>query len=303
MYTKESLEAYNLDFLNLHPYAAIEDCDVAQINLLVSMIEGTRSDEHPMPGDIIEYTTKYGDWYPNAHVESLSESDVLICETASIPTVSEQNGDLCIDRVSGGAWDDIPIAIRKVGQRQKTFGCRVPTDFMNMGVIEFQANVNVWAYTEPNPLFGEYTTRQYDRFHIYFLKEPDMFGYRVLVHSSGGASYVAFRNQREYLAWLATYKGVEFKVETGAVVFLYRKQEALITKEEWDALPLPIDTRWVNGLIDIKFEVNDEAKTVTEYRYSNSGGSHACYYDKLYGKAASEIICGDNASYVFAKVK
>ena len=303
MYTKESLVELNRTFCDFHPNVEIGESEVARANKLCTLIEATRSDAHPMPGDIVEFTTEYGDWYPNAHVHLVDGDKTLICEVSSVPDVIEHEGQPDIGHVSGGPWEEIPSTLRKIGQRQKTFGYRVPTDFMNTDVIEFRANVNVWAYAEPNPLFGEYTTRQYDRFHIYFLNDPDIFGYRVLVIGGGGTNYTAFRNQREYIAWLATYKGVEFKVANGAVVFVYRKQEALITKKEWDALSLPIDTRRENDLIDIKFDVNDEEKTVTEYRYCNGGDSRACYYDEPYGRAASEIICGCNASYVFAKLK
>lgn len=152
--------------------------------------------------------------------------------------------------------------------------------------MEFQAKVNVWAYTEPNPLFGEYTTRLYRRFHVYFGKKPDdILEYRIFVNEN----FTAFHNEQEYVAWLKTYKGAEFKTETGTVVFLYRKQELLIPKKDWDNLSLPIDTRLINGLIDIKYQVDDESKVITEYRYTNQNDCKVCHYEKPYGKASESL--------------
>ena len=254
------------------------------------LIEKSRLDDQPLPGDIVEYTTQYGDWYPNAHIAEVNKDSILICEVASIAHVWEENGKPYFGRVSGGAWSEIPKGLQKVGQRLKTFCYYDHSDILRVDTVEFQAKVNVWSYREPNPLFGDYTTRLYRRLHVHFDNKPDMFGYRIFVYGNGGMNYMAFHNNKEYLAWLNTYKGVEFTVDTGKVVFLYRKQEQLISEEEWEKLSLPIDTRWVNGLIDVKYHVDDESKLITEYRYTNSGNQNrSCQYNKPYGKAVETL--------------
>ena len=101
---------------------------------------------------------------------------------------------------------------------------------------------------------------------------------------------MAFHKYEEYLAWLKTYKGVDFKTETWTVIFLYCKQELLIPKKYWDELSLPIDTRLMNGgLIDIKYQVDDESKVITEYRYVNQNDCKVCHYEKSYRKASESF--------------
>jgi len=55
------------------------------------------------------------------------------------------------------------------------------------------------------------------------------------------------------------------------ILFLYREAEILISREEWDALDLPLDTRRVNGIIHVKVHYDDVAHLITAYRFTNSG--------------------------------
>ena len=88
-----------------------------------------------------------------------------------------------------------------------------------------------------------------------------------------------------------TYKAVEFKGHwpNQFVVFLYKTENHLISKDEWDALPLPTDTRLMNAsILTIKYRYDDEAHIIHEYRFDNRGN-----YGPLYGSqywAAMERI-------------
>ena len=178
-----------------------------------------------MPGDIVEYTTRYGDWYPNSHIDEVNENGISICEVASIPYVSKHNGKLYLSSINR-------------------------------------------------------------KFYIHFKDEPNMPGYRIFASENA----MAFRKYEEYLAWLKTYKGVDFKTETGTVIFLYCKQELLIPRKYWVELSLPIDTRLMNGgLIDIKYQIDDKSKVITEYHYTNQNDCKICHYEKPYGTASESF--------------
>ena len=85
------------------------------------LIEKSRLDDQPLPGDIVEYTTQYGDWYPNAHIAEVNKDSILICEVASIAHVWEENGKPYFGRVSGGAWSEIPKALLHHFARKSEF--------------------------------------------------------------------------------------------------------------------------------------------------------------------------------------
>ena len=264
MYTKETLAPLNQRFINSHYWLTDFDADLA--NKLVELIEQSRDPERPMPGDIVEYTTVHGDFYPNAHIEREYETGLYICEQPYVPFVSDIDGKLSFS-TSGGAWCEIPRNLQRIGTRPKLFTEFGHTGPCANGAIEFYAEVNVWTYTQKNPYFP-YTTRDWRRYYMHYdEKSHDPFGYHYYLDGT------AFRTEKEYLAWLTTYHGVEFEGfwPNQTVIFCYRQNKILLPREEWDKLALPTDTRLMNGtIIDIKYQVNDETHVITEYRYENA---------------------------------
>lgn len=264
MYTRETLTPLNQGFISAH--YRLTDSDVDLANKLVDLIEQTRNPDRPMPGDIVEFTTVHGDFYPNAHVENAYENGLYICEQPYIPFVSDAGGKPSFS-TSGGAWCEIPRNLKRIGTRPKLFNEFGHLGPCANGAIEFCAEVNVWAYTESDPYFP-YTTRDWCRCHMsYAEKSRDSFGYHYYMDGR------AFHTEKEYLAWLATYHGIEFEGywPNQTVIFCYRQNEILLSREEWDKLALPTDTRMMNGtIIDIKYQTDDETHTITEYRYTNA---------------------------------
>ena len=78
------------------------------------------------------------------------------------------------------------------------------------------------------------------------------------------------------------------------MVFCYRAEEILISKDEWNDLVLPTDTRMMNGtIIDIKYRVDDETHIITEYRYTNASNNRDSWrYRRPYEVALSRIERG-----------
>lgn len=285
VYDIKALAAINERFIFAH--LALTDSDVAHANHMSKLIEQTRNSSRPMPGDIVEFTNRYGEYYRNTHIENVDENELHICEEPYIPFVKEANGNIYFS-TSGGVWGYISRNLKRIGTRPKCFKdwghCGVCAD----GAVDFFAEVNVWEYVEPNPFFGSYTTKDYcKQFISYDPKDSSPWGY----HYYGDGH--AYRTEKQYLAWLTTYYGVEFEGfwENQTVVFHYRKNELLISKDEWNALELPTDTRMMNGtIIDIKFHTDEETHTIFEYRYTNiSEDCDSCRYRRPYEVALSRI--------------
>lgn len=268
MYDKESLAKINAEYLGSH--YRISDQDVKIANDWVALIEASRDPHRPVVGDIIRFTNKYSEYYPHAHIEKVTEDGAEVCESPYVPFVGRLSNNDLYCSTSGGAWTTLEIEkIRYVGKELKTFCDWGSCGVCAHGAIDFEAEVNVWEYTAEHLHFGEFTTRNWRRdFISYCEKDRDGSPYHYF------GNYHAYKTEKEYMAWLLTYKGVEFEGNwpNQTVVFFYRKAEYLISREEWDALSYPTDTRMMNGSIMlIKYWYDDEQHVIHEYRYDNKG--------------------------------
>jgi hypothetical protein len=270
-YTIDTLKGINASYNSEH---RITQSDVDKANLYVEIIEGSRSDKKVQAGDIVEFTNKHGDYYGNAHIENLNENEKwCICEHPYVPFIglTDDNKNIYCN-TSGGAWDSIPKELKYIGKRLKWFCDWGHWGACANGAIHFQALVNVWEYIENNPLYGDYTTKNYNKNYVSYCVDDkgnpkNDSCYRYF------ADGIAFKTTEDYKAWIKTYKAAEFKGhwENQTVVFCYKEQEYLLNKNEWDALDLPKDTRLCNGVNLCKVDYDDKNHLIKTYRYSNSG--------------------------------
>lgn len=272
MYTLETLKKINIRFECDH---TIRDSDVVMANDYVKLIENSRSTVAPKVGDRIRYTNEYGEYYGRAHIEQIEDDKVYICERPYVPFIwKKDDGIGCL--TSGGAWNYISIGkLKYLGKELKTFCDWGNCGPCGNGAVEFQAEVSVWEYVSPNNCYAPYTTKDYNKQFIRYV--VDQFG-----NPTDGSNYryfgdgIAFETDKDYQAWLRTYRGVEFQGSWGKskIVFLYREQEHLITKDEWDTLDYPIDTRMCNGVIFVKVHYDDENHCIHTYRFTNDGSAN-----------------------------
>lgn len=266
MYTIESLSAINHRFVRAH--FRITQSDVDHINFLIQRIESSRKDV-PMAGDIVRLTNKWSEYYPHAHIESDTKDGLHICESPYVPFTYAADGVLHFS-TSGGAWGFYDASdFKYVGKELKYFCDWDHCGPCGDGALDFQAEVNVWEYVSPDWKYGKYTTKDWDRHFIHALSKPDEFGYRYV------GDGVAFKTEHEYFAWLSTYHGVEFKWDSfdggnTYIVFTYKKNCYYLSRQEWDDLPFPTDTRMMNcSIIPIKYCADDDNHIIHEYRYTN----------------------------------
>jgi len=260
MYNKETLAAIN----GIQP-SEISQSVVDWANEVKKAIEN--KPETPSIGDSIEYTDEYGTYYQNAHIETLNEHS-QICLQPFVPFVFMKEGQISFS-TSGGPWDVIPenmVYKRKKSKAFKVWRSLLFGESKN-GCECIYADVNAWEYKHPNPLYGSYSTKEYNR--NYFIKDDNRF-------TSFGIEFSA----NEFKDWLATFRGKEFTTPHGSVVvFSYKRIEKLISKAAYNGLVLPRDTRYCNGVIEVKVQYCDTTKTVTEYRCTNKGDSNRKPYE------------------------
>lgn len=268
-YTRETLKKINGRFCGTH--YDVDDSDVKKANEYVELIELTRSKTQPKAGDILILTDKYGNYYPHAHIEKVIDWEYWggnVCESAQVPFISKRNDGISCS-TSGGAWQTInPTDMKYVGRQKKTFcdwgHCGACAD----GAIEFEAEVSVWVYKDPE--CGEYTTKDYEKFYVSDSGEDSDYtkrtGYRWHV-SRGALNHRAFKTREEYDAWLRTFRGVVQKGNWNnqEIVWAFKEVRHGISPSEYDSLDLPEDTMMMNGLRLCKRKYDEEKHEVHTY--------------------------------------
>lgn len=272
MYTLETLKEINTRYECDH---IISNSDVKMANDYVKLIEDSRSNVIPKVGDRVRYTNEYGEYYGRAHIEQVEGGKAYICEVPYVPFIwKKDDGIGC--QTSGGAWGYIPLGeFKYLGKELKTFCDWGSRGACANGAVEFEAEVSVWEYTNPNNRYAPYTTKDYNREFIRYV--VDQFG-----KPTNGSDYryfgngIAFKTAEDYQAWLRTYRGIELPggYENQKVVFSYREHSHYIAKDEWLALDYPIDTRMCNGIIFVKVHYDDKNHCIHTYRYTNNGSAN-----------------------------
>lgn len=81
------------DFCNLHnPGYRITERDVEKVNRLITWIRKDRTEAgeiHPATGDIVEYTTRSGEYYGRSHIEYIGDDSITVCLHPDIPFCHE----------------------------------------------------------------------------------------------------------------------------------------------------------------------------------------------------------------------
>lgn len=151
--------------------------DVDKVNALVEAIETAHKMPHvaPLPGDTVHYTDKNGEYYGNAVILNLCKQEdgkAELCYCPFVPDVSVDDGHIRVNCSGGpfGHHEQEKFIYAGIGMRKfNIWGSCGPEE---NGLVEFQAPVNVWSYSEPNPRFGDYTTQNWDKFYVSYMAEP-----------------------------------------------------------------------------------------------------------------------------------
>lgn len=271
VYTKARLEKINPAYLSVYSHQ-IQQSDVQFANRCVKIMHKGLDAEYPKVGDFIQYTTRDGVYYPHAHIDNIENGVASICLNAFVPFVAIKEGKIEYTSVSGGPWLQIPETtlrtLKKTGAESKWFRFFGSSGFCSHGAIDFEGYANCWEYKEPNPLFEEYSTKQYDRMVLRKIE-----GKWYITESTN--SNVRPENLTELEQWGQEVKGVlfgSFDTDDTVTIFIYKEVPVMLTLEQWKSLSLPQSVRRINGRnhVFVKLLVDDNNKTVKVCRYTNS---------------------------------
>lgn len=264
---KEQNSKYNIESLiKKNPYYdkehRVTQADVNMANSYVELIENTRSCTTPKAGDVLRYTNQHGDYYPYAHIENNSNGICNICESPSVPFIGANTvGIRC--NTSGGSWGDLEACnLRYIGREDKYFCDWGHWGTCANGAVHFTAQVSVWEYIHPEPLYRDYTTEKWRKLYISRVSEErrkDNGGY--LYDSMDG---IAFRTENEFQQFLKDYKGEVFKGhwDNQSIVWCYRELQKQVSQQEYDTLALSQTSIYCNDKRSAKIKYDDENKTV-----------------------------------------
>ena len=262
---KQQAGKYDIDSLIKLNYSydqehRVTQFDVDKANGYVTLIESTRSADTPKAGDILRYTDKHGSYYPEAHIEYTCEGICNICERPYVPFISPNRtmGIQC--STSGGAWRDLKAGeLKYIGKQEKRFCDWGHCGSCGNGAIHFTAEVSVWEYVNPLPLYEGFTTEKWRRLYINRFDEKEPTAYDRQLYEGDG---VAFRTEEEFTKFIETYKGKVFKGHwpNQFVVWCYREEQKQVSQQEYYNLDLPLIYIYCNGERPAKVAYDDDNK-------------------------------------------
>lgn len=233
-YTVETLKKENELF---DSYYGINNSDVERVNHLIDMIEKTRSVESIQTFDAVEYTNKYGEYFPKATATMKEEEDIELCENAGIH-LSIYDNELC-GSASGGAFSHHKESefVYK-GTAVKTFWTWGNVGARANGGIYFTATVNLWECNDNKEIFS---TKTRDKYYLSY-RESENGDYQYFIDN------YAWETEEEMQAWLRTYRAIVTETTWGgSVIWTYKEVEHHCSNTEYDALNVTEDIFLMNG--------------------------------------------------------
>lgn len=250
-YVKETLlvlpgnESYDAN------YQLIQE-DIDKVNNLVEQIESTRSPKNPKSGDRLLYTSKHGDYSPVAFIEKNRKGELYVCIKPMVPFVETIKDSLFYD-VSGGPFTGMHESkLKYVGTSTYNFKTWGHNGMRANGAIYFKAEVSMWEFSEPEPLFGDFTTKFWRKIILNKTIDPTA-GY---LYAGEG---LVFKDENEYQDFLQTFHGTVFPgyKDNQYVIWCYRDEVQSLPVREWEAVNAPITFRKI-GTLPTKVKLQKE---------------------------------------------
>lgn len=210
--------------------------DVNAVNYFLRKIESTRSNERPMPGDIVLYTNVFGDYYPHSIIEKTENGLLHIYHDSEIPFVYSK--DQAIEySICGGEFSDYtPVSeLKYLGKVHSTHKVWGHNGECGDGAIRFDAQVNLWEYTCPDNIYGHFTTKTWRKILLEQVYNSQTRSYAL----RGEGLY--FPGEGTLQAFMNAYCGTIFPGpdDDTFVLWCYRENVQPLNKTEWDAIDSP----------------------------------------------------------------
>jgi hypothetical protein len=235
--------------------------DVDRVNNLVERIESSRSVSKPESGDRLLYTSKHGDYSPVAFIEKNRDGELYVCVKPMVPFV-ETNEDGIYYDVSGGPFAGMhESTLKYAGKSSCNFKTWGHNGRRANGAVYFQAEVSMWEYTEPEPLFGDFTTETWRKISLNKTTDPAA---QYLYTGEG----LKFKDEGEYREFLELFCGTEFPGywNNQWVIWCYCDEFKSLPLAEWKAVNAPVTIRKIGALpMNVKIQKDHEKHEVITF--------------------------------------
>lgn len=129
-YTEETLRSLNAAYDTLY---GITSRETEKVNGIIRRMEKAgRFPPVPQEGDLLEYFPQNGDYFPQAHIETIRKGQATVCLASHAPFCHTKNRKVCYS-TEGGPWTRVPSAgMTPAGLATKCFqtwgrnGTRIP---------------------------------------------------------------------------------------------------------------------------------------------------------------------------------
>lgn len=218
-YTAEILVKINESYNHQH---VITKYDVDMVNEHTKLIESTRSSNIPKVGDRLLFTSKHGDYCPNALIEKKNDDKFSVCVNPYVPFIYSRDEGIRCD-VSGGPFTSVPMTdLIYIGQCDSTFCDWGHCGRCGNGAVHFNAKVSVWEYIEPKPLYDGFTTQYWHRVYLNKHKEEEIWRYGNLYTSDK----ICFAKEEDYQNFLKEHNATVYLGNwPGQFVVWYNKEQ------------------------------------------------------------------------------
>ena len=238
-YTLETLLGMNVMYDAEH---TLTQEDVDMVNSLVETIEKSRSAYIPQIGDRAIYVERNGDYYGNALIEKKRGDKLGVCLDPYVPFVWKQEPSIGVN-VSGGPF-------KHVGSGEWKLEGWTEGDFKEWGhcgprangTVRFSARVPLWSYSEPDPLYGDFTTRTWRKV---CLNKRSGCKEGSLYQGDG----IAFHSEEEFYEYVCDHEGTTFPGiwPTQIVLWCFNHENRYLLPADWHELNADATERRFSG--------------------------------------------------------
>lgn len=266
-YTVETLQNLN----NAYDYGYdVSESDTEKVNSLISFIQKERGNQkEPVAGDMIEFTTRSGDYYNQAHIERFKNGCLEICLSSYVPFCYEDGEQARYD-TSGGPWTHLDIAkLKPAGMRVKLLMTWGHCGRCANGAVYFKTFVRSWRYTEPEPVFGKYTTKDWGKYFISKMPDPERPGEYTYI-GDGFAVYT----EEEFNKLVQILHGEVFNgvYRNSLILWGYRMDWKYLMEDEWNGIKADIHLSFL-GDSPVKIRTEQEKHQITIYKKHGTNNS------------------------------
>lgn len=259
-YTVETLQYLN----DSHDYGyPVNQSDTDKVNRLIAGIQQARDGhDRPVSGDVIEYTSRNGDHFNRAHIGRIKDAHLEICLSENIPFCYIRGKGTGYD-IQEGIWTHPEkIVPEPAGIRIRLFKTWGHAGRCAHGSVYFKTFVRSWRYMEPGPLFGKYTTRDWAKYFICRLPDPERKG--EFTYKGDGFTLYS-RSELDRLVEILHGELFNGIYRNSLILWGYRMVWELLTEQEWNKVKAEMHISFL-GDSPVKIRTCHDIRTVIIYK-------------------------------------